>query len=182
MLTRDESLDAIAVIFARGGSKGLPKKNIRDFFGKPLIAWSIEHAMAVPRIRRIIVSTDSNEIASVAMAFGAEVPFIRPKSLASDTSSEWLAWQHALKFIESEEGRLPDALVTVPTTAPLRKPSDLNDCLDLYSQGDVDAVLTVTESRRNPCFNMVRVNDNQILTLFSPVEKHITRRQDAPKA
>ena len=89
-------MKTIAFIFARGGSKGLPGKNIRLLGGKPLIAWSIEHARAVQRIDRIIVSTDSQEIANVAKEYGAEVPFIRPEQIAGDTSPEWLAWRHAL--------------------------------------------------------------------------------------
>ena len=82
-------MKAVAFIFARGGSKGLPGKNIRPLGGKPLIAWSIEHALAVTRIKRVIVSTDSEEIAAVARNYGAEVPFIRPAELAWDHSPEW---------------------------------------------------------------------------------------------
>ena len=92
-------MKVIAFIFARGGSKGLPGKNVRPLAGKPLIAWSIEHARAVERIDRIIVSTDSHEIADVARQNGAEVPFMRPKDLSSDTSPEWLAWRHALNYL-----------------------------------------------------------------------------------
>ena len=86
-------MKTVAFIFARGGSKGLPGKNIRLLGGKPLIAWSIEHARAVKRIERVIVSTDSEEIAAVARDYGAEVPFIRPEELSRDDSSEWLACQ-----------------------------------------------------------------------------------------
>ena len=91
----------IAFVFARGGSKGLPGKNLRQFAGKPLIAHAIEHALAVPRIDRVIVSTDSPDIASVARDFGAEVPFLRPADLAADDSPEWLSWRHALNFLQN---------------------------------------------------------------------------------
>ena len=96
-------MKAVAFIFARGGSKGLPGKNVRLLDGKPLIAWSIEHARAVKRIERVIVSTDSQEIANVARQFGAEVPFIRPKEFALDDSPEWIAWQHALNYLTEKE-------------------------------------------------------------------------------
>ena len=89
-------MKTVAYIFAREGSKGLPGKNLRPLCGKPLIAWSIEHALAVKRIDQVIVSTDSEEIAKIAAKFGADVPFMRPKELAQDHTPEWLAWQHAL--------------------------------------------------------------------------------------
>ena len=87
-------MKSVAFIFARGGSKGLPGKNIRPLAGKPLIAWSIEHALAVSRIDSVIVSTDSLEIATVAREYGAAVPFLRPVELSGDDCSEWLAWRH----------------------------------------------------------------------------------------
>jgi len=97
-------MKAVAFIFARGGSKGLPGKNTRMLNGKPLIAWSIGHAQAVPRIERVIVSTDSPDIAAVAIQYGAEVPFLRPAELARDDSPEWLAWRHALNYLRTAQG------------------------------------------------------------------------------
>jgi N-acylneuraminate cytidylyltransferase len=97
-------MSTVAFIFARGGSKGLPGKNIRNFGGKPLIAWSIECALSVKAIDQVIVSTDSEEIAEISKSFGAEVPFIRPSELATDQSPEWLSWQHALRFLEKSSG------------------------------------------------------------------------------
>ena len=174
-------IDSVAFIFARGGSKGLPGKNIRPLMGKPLIAWAIEHARAVTSIRRVIVSTDSEEIAKVAMKYGGEVPFMRPKELAQDLSPEWSAWEHALSFIQETEGKLPDAMVSVPTTAPLRMPIDIQNCLNLFSEGDADAVITVTEARRNPWFNMVREVDGGLVKLVNHEDYEISRRQDAKK-
>ena len=98
------SNSVVAFVFARGGSKGLPGKNLRPLAGKPLIAHAIEHALAVPRIERVIVSTDSTDIAQVARDFGAEVPFMRPAELATDDSPEWLSWRHAVDFVRQEEG------------------------------------------------------------------------------
>jgi CMP-N-acetylneuraminic acid synthetase len=173
-------MTAVAFIFARGGSKGLPGKNIRPLAGKPLIAWSIEHARAVKRIERVIVSTDSEEIAAVARDFGAEVPFMRPVELARDDSPEWLAWRHALTFLQETEGVLPDAMLSVPTTAPLRLPIDLENCLDEFSRGDADMVITVSEAHRNPWFNMVKQNPDGTVGLIIEPISGIARRQDAP--
>jgi CMP-N-acetylneuraminic acid synthetase len=173
-------MKAIAFIFARGGSKGLPGKNIRPLAGKPLIAWSIEHARAVKRIERIVVSTDSQEIAAVARDFGAEVPFIRPAELAGDESPEWLAWRHALMFLQESEGALPDVMLSVPTTAPLRLPIDMENCLDEFAKGNADMVITVSDAHRNPWFNMVKENPDGTVGLVIAPSLGITRRQDAP--
>ena len=170
----------IACIFARGGSKGLPGKNIKKMAGKPLIAWSIEHARAVPRIGRVIVSTDSEEIAAVARAHGAEVPFMRPLELARDDSPEWLAWRHALEFLKRDEGALPEAMVSLPTTSPLRAPEDVEHCLDVFERDRPDMVITVTEARRSPYFNMVTVDGAGAARLVIPTTTGISRRQDAP--
>lgn len=173
-------MDTIAFIFARGGSKGLPGKNIRPLGGKPLIAWAIEQSRAVPRIRRVVVSTDDPVIADVARAFGAEVPFLRPAELAQDHSPEWLAWRHALEWIQEDEGALPEVMVSVPVTAPLRLPIDIEHCLDAYAAGGADMVVTVTEAHRNPYFNMVKQNPDGTVGLVMPPTAGISRRQDAP--
>jgi len=173
-------MKAIAFIFARGGSKGLPGKNIRLLGGKPLIAWSIDHALSVGRIDRVIVSTDSEEIASVARTYGAEVPFIRPAELARDESPEWLAWRHALNYLMETEGVLPDAMVSVPATAPLRLPVDLENCLDEYEKGLSDMVITVSDAHRSPYFNMVTLMEDGAVSLVIPPFSAVSRRQDAP--
>ncbi|QWD94860.1 acylneuraminate cytidylyltransferase family protein [Polynucleobacter sp. MG-Unter2-18] len=173
-------MSTVGFIFARGGSKGVPGKNIRSLGGKPLIAWSIEQALAVGRIERVLVSTDSLEIADVARAYGAEVPFMRPPHLARDDSPEWLAWRHALEYLRNQEGVLPKTMVSIPTTAPLRLPIDLENCLDEYEKGIADAVVTVTDAHRSPYFNMVtRQADNRI-NLVMPPAVSISRRQDTP--
>ena len=173
-------MKAIAFIFARGGSKGLPGKNIRLLGGKPLIAWSIEHALAVKRIERVIVSTDSERIAEVACEWGAEVPFIRPAELALDDSPEWLAWRHALTYLRDTDGVLPEVMVSVPTTAPMRLPVDIENCLDEYEKGDADMVITVTDAHRSPYFNMVKTQADGSVGLVIPPQSAVTRRQDAP--
>ena len=169
-----------AFIFAREGSKGLVNKNLKNFHGKPLIGWAIECALSLRLIDSVIVSTDSSDIANVSKSFGALVPFMRPKELAKDDASEWMAWRHALNFVCKEFGTLPEAMLSLPTTAPLRSSIDVQNCLDLYENEKPDAVITVTESHRNPFFNMIRKNDDGIACLVCDREDRIRCRQDAP--
>ncbi|SNZ20133.1 cytidylyltransferase domain-containing protein [Cohaesibacter gelatinilyticus] len=169
-----------AMIFARGGSKGLPRKNIRPLMGKPLLVWSIEHALAVPGIDRVLVSTDCEDIAAVARECGAWVPFLRPAELAADESPEWLAWRHALQFLLETEGVMPHAMLSVPATAPLRLPKDLQSCLMEYEKGDCDVVLTMTDAHRSPYFNMVKSNDDGTVSRVIEPDGNIARRQDTP--
>jgi len=170
----------IALICARGGSKGLPGKNIRLLGGRPLIGWSIAQALAVPAISRVVVSTDSPEIAEVARQQGAEVPFMRPAELAQDNSPEWLVWRHALDYLHADMGTYPDSLVVVPATAPLRDSSDIQRCLDVFHAGDTDMVITVTQAQRSPYFNMTRLLPDGYVELVIPPESRVFRRQDAP--
>jgi len=173
-------MKTVALICARGGSKGLPGKNIKQLNGKPLIAWAIEQALAVTRISRVIVSTDSEEIAAIARRWGAQVPFMRPAELAGDDSPEWLAWRHALGYLRDIEGEMPDVMVVIPTTAPLRLSADIDNCLDVFERSGSDMVITVTDAHRSPYFNMVRQNSDGTVGLVIPSEKNISRRQDAP--
>lgn len=175
-------MNVVALICARGGSKGLPGKNIRPLGGVPLIVWSIRQAKAVPRISRVIVSTDSEEIAAVARDAGAEVPFLRPAELAQDKSPERAVWRHALEYLKATEGAYPEVLIVVPATAPLRLPEDLERCLDEFEQDGADTVITVAEAYRNPYFNMVKTRaDGCVELVIPPAEGAVTRRQDAPE-
>lgn len=172
--------DITAFIFARGGSKGLPGKNVRPLAGKPLIGWAIEQALSVPAICRVIVSTDCEQIADTAKQFGAQVPFLRPNDLASDTASEIDAWKHALNFLKENEGKLPKVFVSVPATAPLRLPEDIEACLEVYENTKPDIVLTVSTAHRNPWFNMVSIHSDGQVSVVNNPDGAITRRQDAP--
>jgi len=174
-------VDKTAFIFARGGSKGLPGKNKKEFNGKPLISHTIETAFTVKGISRVIVSTDDKSIASLATEAGAEVPFLRPSELSSDLASEWDAWKHAIKFIYNRDGYLTDPFISIPTTAPLRDRMDVEKCIDLYEESDSDIVITISESSNNPWFNMVKKDDNSLLSLVNNSSEHIYRRQDAPQ-
>jgi len=169
-----------AFIFARGGSKGLPGKNIKIFNGKPLIAWSIEQAINTKSVDRVLVSTDSEAIANIAIEYGAEVPFMRPAELASDDCAEWKAWQHALTYLERNEGVLPDLMVTVPATAPLRISKDIENCIEEFNKGGADIVVTITDAHRSPWFNMVKREGSGNLELVVSTQNDIHRRQDAP--
>jgi CMP-N-acetylneuraminic acid synthetase len=169
----------IALICARGESKGLPKKNIRLLNGIPLMAWSIKIAKKIDRVSSVIVSTDSEEIANIAIDYGAQVPFIRPKELALDDSPEWLVWRHAINYLESQQNEVVNLLV-LPATAPLRSIKDVNNCIDEFEKGDVDSIITVSEAKRNPYFNMT-TNDDKGYSSIVINNDGVSRRQDAPK-
>ena len=167
-----------AFIFARGGSKGIPGKNILPFAGKPMLAWSIQMAKSIPEIERVFVSTEDNKITRVAREYGAEL-IERPAELAQDDTSEWLAWQHAVKWIQEQNERF-DVFLSLPTTSPLRKKDDVLKCLNKLDER-FDVVVTITETNRSPWFNMVKMNDVGSLRLLVEGKKHYMRRQDAPK-
>ena len=170
----------VALICARSGSKSLPGKNIKPLNGVPLIGWSIKVAKQVERISRVIVSTDSEEIAKVAVEYGAEVPFMRPNELAQDDSPEWLVWKHALDYLKNQNNEI-DGLVVVPTTAPLRSKEDINNCINEFEKGNVDVVITVSNAHRSPYFNMVKTNQNGFSSLVISTKEKITRRQEVPE-
>ena len=171
----------MAGIFARGGSKGVPRKNIRMLNGKPLIAYAIEAARASHLINRVVVSTDDEEIARVAEECGAEVPFLRPAELARDDAPEWKAWQHAIHAMTVQEPELRlSCFVSVPATSPLRAVEDLDACIRLLMSSAADLVITVTPAGRSPFFNMVILDGDGYAQLVLPPERGISRRQDAP--
>lgn len=172
----------VGFIFVRGGSKGLPRKNILPLAGKPLLAHAIDAAKGSRWIERVIVSTDDEEIAAVARAYGAEVPFLRPAEFAGDKSPEALAWRHALDTVDAELGnRRIDVFVSVPATAPLRTTDDVDACIEgLLGTPAAELAMTVSESRHNPYFSMVRVRDDGLAEVAMGADKAVARRQDAP--
>ena len=170
----------VAFIFARGGSKGVPRKNVRNIAGIPLIAHAIRAAQGVPTISRVVVSTDDVEIADVARAYGACVPFLRPSELATDTSSEWLAWRHAITAVEHAAGPI-DLFVSVPTVCPLRNSDDISACLARYDEGDADLVLTVVPARANPYYTLIEVDAAGAPHLCKQPAGTLSGRQLAPK-
>jgi CMP-N-acetylneuraminic acid synthetase len=173
--------ELVCFIFARGGSRGLPNKNILDFAGKPLIAWSIKQAIESSRIDRIIVSTDSIEIAEISREYGAEVPFIRPAALASDTSPELDSWKHALKYFKDTEGSIPEIFLSLPCTAPLRIQDDIDRNLDCLTENRADIAISVSPSMKSPYFNMIQLSDSGQANLVIEPHTKYARRQDVPQ-
>jgi CMP-N-acetylneuraminic acid synthetase len=144
-------MEVLALIPARSGSKGIPHKNVRLFCGKPLLAHSIEHALASKYINRTIVSTDSIEYADIARDYGAEVPFIRPGDIAQDTSTDLEVFQHALVWLKQNEGYEPDICVHLRPTYPVRKIEDIDKVIQiLLEHPDIDTVRSVSPSPSTP--------------------------------
>ena len=168
----------LAVIPARGGSKGVPRKNIRDLCGKPVIAWTIETALAAgDELHRVIVSTDDPEIAVAAHAFGAEAPFMRPAELATDEAPGLPVIQHAVKFVEEEEGAPVDWVLILQPTAPFRNADDISESLRLAREGGCDSVISVTRVLAEHPILMKKIENNRLLP-YCIEEKEGTRRQD----
>lgn len=172
-------LDVIGLITARGGSKGLPRKNLRLLAGQPLIAWSIEAARRSRYLRRVIVSTDDAEIAEVSRRYGAEVPFMRPGDLAGDASPHVPVILHALDWLGQHEGRQPEWVMLLQPTSPLRAGEDIDAAIELAEKTGTDAVIGVTEPRHHP-FLMYRMDERGRLTKFMSSDPAYARRQDLP--
>ena len=151
----------LALIPARGGSKGLPRKNLRLLGGRPLITWTIEHALASRCVDRVVVSTDDPEIAEVAVANGAEAPFLRPASLATDTSPTIEAVRHALDWLHEEDGQTFDLLALLEPTSPLRAAGDVDRAIELLvdNEARADGVVSVGEVHLEHPSIVKRVDD-----------------------
>jgi N-acylneuraminate cytidylyltransferase len=165
----------IATICARGGSKGLPGKNLRSLAGKPLIVHTIEHALACGAIDGVFVSTDVAQIAEVAQRAGAQVPYLRPAELATDEAPKLPAIEHLVAHLE-RGGMKVDTVVDLQPTSPLRKPSDIEAALALLD--DADLVVSVTEPSHNPYYTLAEADAQGLLQLSKPAQ--FARRQDAP--
>lgn len=167
------------LIPARGGSKGIPGKNIKPFLSKPLICHAIDQAReAGAPDSDICVSTDSPEIRNVVEDYGLSVPFLRPDELATDTAGTYEVILHALEFYRSQ-GREFDLVVLLQTTSPLRRPDDISAALGMWRPG-VDMVVSVCEASANPYYNIFETDPDGRLHI-SKGDGHYTRRQDAPK-
>jgi CMP-N-acetylneuraminic acid synthetase len=172
-------MSTICTICARGGSQGVPGKNIRMLQGKPLIVHTIEYALAHPRLDSVHVSTDSEAIAEVARAAGADVPFLRPPELATATAGKMPVIVHLVEHLE-QSGARPDTVVDLDPTSPLRAPEDLDACLDLLADG-AEWVITGYEAEKNPYFNMVELDPDGFAALSKrPPGDFLLGRQSAP--
>ena len=170
----------LGIIPARGGSKGVPDKNIRLVVDKPLIDYAIECGLACPSIDRVIVSTDSEKIANIAKAAGAEVPFLRPKELAQDDTPMLPVLKHSIGTIEKNSEIKVDLLVLLDPTGPLRTTEDVEEAIRLIREKKCDAVISGHLAHRNPYFNMV-IQDGDYVRIVLNADTPIGRRQDAPK-
>jgi CMP-N,N'-diacetyllegionaminic acid synthase len=171
----------LAVVPARGGSKGLPGKNVRPLGGVPLLVHSLRAAALTPEVTRCVVSTDSEEIAEVARRHGGDVPFLRPAELAGDTTPTAPVLAHALAAVEAEEGRAYDALLLLEPTSPCRAPERLGAAVrQLLADDGADGVVSVSEPTFNPIAVGVRTGADGTLDRYFPEAAGTTRRQDAP--
>lgn len=171
-------MKTLYVIPARGGSKGIPHKNIKPLAGKPLIGYSIDVARQLADDADICLTTDDPEIARTAESMGLNVPFLRPASLATDTCGTYEVLIHALDFYR-DRGIDYDTLVLLQPTSPMRTADDVRAALELYSP-DIDMVATVKEAASNPYYNCYETDSDGFLHI-SKGDGGYTRRQDAPK-
>ena len=171
-------MKTLYVIPARGGSKGIPHKNIKPLAGKPLIGYSIDVARQLAADNDICLTTDDPEIAATAESMGLNVPFLRPASLATDTCGTYEVLIHALDFYR-DRGIDYDTLVLLQPTSPMRTADDVRAALALYSP-DIDMVVTVKEAASNPYYNCYETDNDGFLHI-SKGDGGYTRRQDAPK-
>lgn len=172
----------LGTICCRGGSKGVPGKNIRPLNGIPLIAYTIHAARQSQYLGDVIVSTDDAQIMETARQFGANVPFVRPDDLASDTASKWPVFIHAVEAYEKLTGKTVTHLVDMDVTVPLKTAADIDRAIALALENpQADVVITGYEPERNPYFNMMEINENGWAQIVKQSEKPIVRRQDAPK-
>lgn len=181
----------LTIIPARSGSKGVPNKNIKKFRDKPLLAWSIEQAKQTEYYKegnmKIIVSTDSEKYKEIALKWGAEVPFLRPKELSKDLSTDYEFINHALNWLKENKKYTPDIILQLRPTSPYRKIEDINKCLKIFIENinDFDSLRTVVPFEKSP-YKMYVINENKLEPLFNQVnsikEPFNQCRQKLPQA
>lgn len=175
-------MQRLCTICARGGSKGVPNKNIRDLVGKPLIAHTIEQAKASRLFAKIAVSSDSDEILAVAKKFGADFLIKRPPELASDQSAKIPAIQHCALSAENLAGQVFDTYVDLDCTSPLRNQQDLLGAVAQFEANPkADNLITGAPARRSPYFNLVELSSDNYVSLSKKLAHQVLRRQDSPK-
>ncbi|MEZ4224539.1 MAG: acylneuraminate cytidylyltransferase family protein [Polyangiaceae bacterium] len=175
--------EVLALIPARGGSKSVPRKNVLPVAGRPLIVYSIDHALAANRITRLIVSSDDDEIIDVARAAGAEVPFVRPPEFATDTATDLDVFRHALEWLAREEDYRPELVVHLRPTGPVRDVERIDAAIQLMlEQPDADALRSVGLAEQTP-YKMWRIDADRLqplLTIEGVREAHSMPRQALP--
>ena len=179
-------MKVLGVITARGGSKGIPGKNLRPLAGKPLLHYTIDAARASAALDRLVLSTDDEAIAEAARALGCEVPFLRPAELARDETPHLPVMQHVVRWLDEHDGYRPDAVMILQPTSPLRRSDDITASIALLERTGADSVLSVSEvpAHVHP-MRTLRLDDEDRAVLFvtgDPVRRRINRRQDLPPA
>jgi len=172
----------LGTICCRGGSKGIPGKNIRLLNNVPLIAYTIKTASSAKLLSDVIVSTDDQTIADIAVKYNVKAPFLRPADLASDTASKWPVFIHAVEWYENNMNTKVDYIVDMDVTVPLKTSIDIDGAIKMaFDNNDADVVITGYEPERNPYFNMMELDDNGFAEIVKKTSTPIVRRQDAPK-
>jgi len=176
----------LGIVTARGGSKGIPGKNLKLLAGKSLLAHTIQTARSCPALDRVILSTEDEAIAAAGRELGCDVPFIRPSSLALDETPHLPVIQHAVRWMDERAAYRPDAVMILQPTSPLRSGDDIRASIELLERSGADSVLSVSgvPSHHHP-MRILRVNEKDEAVLFvtgDPVRKRINRRQDLPEA
>lgn len=174
-------MNRLCTICARGGSRGVPGKNLRMLLGKPLIAHSIEQALRTGLFEVVAVSSDSNEILETARKFGAHFLIKRPDLLATDTSAKIPAIKHCVEETERILKTTFEILVDLDATSPLRLNKDIVEIVQLLERNNVSNIITGTPARRSPYFNLVEHDENGFIRLCKPPSIPVERRQDSPK-
>lgn len=169
----------LAVIPARGGSKGIPNKNIAPVAGRPLIAWTIAAAQEARCVERVVLTTDSPVIAEVAREYGAETPFLRPPELAEDDTPGIVPILHAVGWLDEHEGYCPDYVMALQPTSPLRTAQDIEAAARLAWEKAADGVVSVCPAKHHPYW-MKKIAEDGRMADFLPIDREYTRRQDLP--
>ncbi|MHC1682813.1 MAG: acylneuraminate cytidylyltransferase family protein [Clostridiaceae bacterium] len=168
----------LAIIPARGGSKGIPRKNIKLFNNKPLISFTIEEAKKSKYINRVIVSTEDREIAEISKNYGAEVPFLRPKELAEDNSPGIDHIIYCIKWLKNNENYLPNFICILQCTSPLRKVKQIDEAIEILLDKDIDTVVSICESEVSPYW-MKKLDNNKLKDFLDNIPLY-TNRQALP--
>lgn len=170
----------LGVIPARGGSKGIPRKNLVPLAGKPLLYHTIQAAQGSQRLTRTILSSEDREICSVARSFGVDVPFVRPAGLATDDASSVSVVKHALQWVEDAEGTRYDFICLLQPTCPLRTAGDIDSAIDMLARSDADAVVSLTRVEDPHPVKMMVIDHDLVHPLFPDQWRETVRRQELP--
>lgn len=180
-MTDAAALKILALVPARGGSKGIPRKNLQLLAGRPLVAHAVATGLATRQVTRVVCSTDDRDIADAARAAGAEVPFLRPAELAQDTSEDWPVFKHALDWLQQHDGWAPNLIVNLRPTSPLRTPRHVEDAIELLLETGADSVKAVCLARQHPHKMWLRQPDG-IIEPYLKTRFRLSRGPDVSRA